>query len=68
MNGFICTPQLDFLIFRSDQTLYDSPNRESIPLRFEGLPHEIARSTSRVWSRDHDFSWPIRFESGILMA
>jgi murein DD-endopeptidase MepM/ murein hydrolase activator NlpD len=42
MNGFICTPQLDFLIFRSDQTLYESPKRESIPTRFEGLPREIA--------------------------
>ena len=42
MNGMICTPQLDFLVFRSDQTLYASPNRESIPLRFEGLPHEMA--------------------------
>jgi murein DD-endopeptidase MepM/ murein hydrolase activator NlpD len=39
-NGFICTPQLDFLVYRSDQTLYDSPHRESIPLRFEGLPRE----------------------------
>lgn len=42
MNGFICTPQLDFLVYRSDQTLYDSPNRESIPLRFKGLPRELA--------------------------
>jgi murein DD-endopeptidase MepM/ murein hydrolase activator NlpD len=38
MNGDICTPQLDFLVYRSDQTLYDSPHRESIPLRFAGLP------------------------------
>ena len=38
MNGFICTPQLDFLVYRSDQTMYDSPHRESIPLRFVGLP------------------------------
>ncbi len=43
MNGFICTPQLDFLIYRSDQTLYDSPNRQSLPLRFRGLPDELAR-------------------------
>ena len=42
MNGMICTPQLDFLVFRSEQTLYDSPHRESIPLRSEGLPREIA--------------------------
>jgi murein DD-endopeptidase MepM/ murein hydrolase activator NlpD len=42
MNGFICTPQLDFLVYRSEQTLYDSPNRESLPLRFAGLPNERA--------------------------
>jgi murein DD-endopeptidase MepM/ murein hydrolase activator NlpD len=42
MNGFICTPQLDFLIYRSEKTLYDSPNRESLPLRFTGLPKERA--------------------------
>jgi murein DD-endopeptidase MepM/ murein hydrolase activator NlpD len=42
MNGFICTPQLDFLVYRSNRTLYDSPDRESIPLRFEGLPRELA--------------------------
>src|SRR5262249_41959861 len=41
-NGFICTPQLDFLVYRSDRTLYDSPARESIPLRFAGLPRELA--------------------------
>jgi murein DD-endopeptidase MepM/ murein hydrolase activator NlpD len=41
-NGFICTPQLDFLVFRSDETLYNSPKRESIPLRFAGLPNERA--------------------------
>jgi murein DD-endopeptidase MepM/ murein hydrolase activator NlpD len=41
-NGFHCTPQLDFLIFRSEDTLYNSPRRESIPLRFEGLPKELA--------------------------
>jgi murein DD-endopeptidase MepM/ murein hydrolase activator NlpD len=41
-NGFHCTPQLDFLVFRSKHTLYDSPRRESIPLRFEGLPRELA--------------------------
>jgi murein DD-endopeptidase MepM/ murein hydrolase activator NlpD len=41
-NGFICTPQLDFLVFRSDRTLYGSPQRESLPLRFEGLPRELA--------------------------
>jgi murein DD-endopeptidase MepM/ murein hydrolase activator NlpD len=47
MNGFICTPQLDFLVFRSDKTLYDSPARESIPLRFEGLPRELAIAGTR---------------------
>jgi murein DD-endopeptidase MepM/ murein hydrolase activator NlpD len=41
-NGFHCTPQLDFLIFRSEDTLFNSPRRESIPLRFEGLPKELA--------------------------
>jgi murein DD-endopeptidase MepM/ murein hydrolase activator NlpD len=41
-NGFHCAPQLDFLVFRSKFTLYDSPKRESIPLRFEGLPRELA--------------------------
>ena len=42
MNGMICTPQLDFLVFRSEQTLYGSAHAESIPLRFEGLRGEIA--------------------------
>jgi murein DD-endopeptidase MepM/ murein hydrolase activator NlpD len=42
LNGFICTPQLDFLVYRSEQTLYDSPARESLPLRFAGLPNERA--------------------------
>jgi murein DD-endopeptidase MepM/ murein hydrolase activator NlpD len=41
-NGFHCTPQLDFLVFRSRQTLYESPRRESIPLRFQGLPRDLA--------------------------
>jgi murein DD-endopeptidase MepM/ murein hydrolase activator NlpD len=41
-NGFICAPQLDFLVYRSDKTLYDSPVRESIPLRFGGVPRELA--------------------------
>jgi murein DD-endopeptidase MepM/ murein hydrolase activator NlpD len=36
-NGNICSPQLDFLIFKSEATLYDSPARESIPLRFDGI-------------------------------
>jgi murein DD-endopeptidase MepM/ murein hydrolase activator NlpD len=40
--GFHCTPQLDFLVYRSRYTLYDSPQRESIALRFEGLPRELA--------------------------
>jgi murein DD-endopeptidase MepM/ murein hydrolase activator NlpD len=48
-NGFICSPQLDFLVYRSEETLYDSPNRESIPLRFAGLPNERAtEGLSRV--------------------
>jgi murein DD-endopeptidase MepM/ murein hydrolase activator NlpD len=42
MSGFVCTPQLDFLVYRSEDTLYASPRRESIPLRFEGLPRELA--------------------------
>jgi murein DD-endopeptidase MepM/ murein hydrolase activator NlpD len=41
-SGFICTPQLDFLVYRSDQTLYDSAKPESIPVRFAGLPGELA--------------------------
>jgi murein DD-endopeptidase MepM/ murein hydrolase activator NlpD len=41
-NGFHCTPQLDFLIFRGADTLYESPRRESLPLRFEGVPKELA--------------------------
>jgi murein DD-endopeptidase MepM/ murein hydrolase activator NlpD len=48
MNGDICTPQLDFLVFKSDQTLYDSAARESIPLRFLGLPGERALEGMRA--------------------
>lgn len=37
-NGWICAPQLHFGVYRSERNLYNSPNRESIPLTFEGMP------------------------------
>jgi murein DD-endopeptidase MepM/ murein hydrolase activator NlpD len=46
-NGFICRPQLHFGVYRSAETLYDSPKRESIPLRFVGLVDETARQGAR---------------------
>jgi murein DD-endopeptidase MepM/ murein hydrolase activator NlpD len=42
-NGFHCQPQLHFGVYRSVDTLYTSPRRETVPLRFVGLPDEIAR-------------------------
>ncbi|MBF0363715.1 MAG: M23 family metallopeptidase [Oligoflexia bacterium] len=41
-NGWICRPQLHFGIYRSVKTLYNSPNRETIPLFFEAIPDGIA--------------------------
>jgi murein DD-endopeptidase MepM/ murein hydrolase activator NlpD len=38
MNGFICTPQLDFGIFQDRHHLYGSGQMRNIPLLFEGLP------------------------------
>jgi Peptidase family M23 len=45
-NGFICQPQLDFLVFRSRDTLFGSPRAEDVPVFFEGLPGGLARQGS----------------------
>jgi murein DD-endopeptidase MepM/ murein hydrolase activator NlpD len=45
-NGFICQPQLDFLVFRSRGTLFGSPRAEDVPVFFEGLPGGLARQGS----------------------
>lgn len=37
-NGFICTPQLDFTIFKDRNHLFGSGQQRNIPLLFEGLP------------------------------
>jgi murein DD-endopeptidase MepM/ murein hydrolase activator NlpD len=37
-NGWICRPHLHFGVYRSRETLYDSPRRETVPLRFRGVP------------------------------
>ncbi len=42
-NGYICAPQLHFGVYRSRETLYQSLSRETIPLRFRGIPGELAR-------------------------
>lgn len=41
LNGFICTPQLHFGIYRSREQTYDSFNRETLPLRFKGIKGEL---------------------------
>jgi hypothetical protein len=38
MNGWICSPQLHFGIYRSKDHLYSSPKRETLPVSFDGLP------------------------------
>ncbi len=40
-NGWLCQPHLHFSIYRSKNHLYDSPNRETIPLYFEQVPGGI---------------------------
>ena len=45
-NGFICEPQLDFLVFRSRDTLFGTPRAEDLPLFFEGVPGGVARQGS----------------------
>jgi murein DD-endopeptidase MepM/ murein hydrolase activator NlpD len=47
-NGWICQPQLHFGIYRSERTLYSSPQRESIPVRFDGLPSGLAKERLRA--------------------
>jgi hypothetical protein len=39
MNGWICSPQLHFGIYKSRNHLYNSTNRATIPLLFQGLPN-----------------------------
>jgi hypothetical protein len=39
MNGFICTPQLDFGVYLDDQHIFGSAGPvRTIPLLFDGLP------------------------------
>ena len=38
LNGFICTPQLDFGVYQDDRHHSGSRQMRSIPLVFEGLP------------------------------
>ncbi len=40
-NGWLCQPHLHFSVFRSKDHLYDSPNRETLPLYFEQVPGGI---------------------------
>ena len=40
-NGWLCEPHLHFSIYRSKDHLYDSPNRETVPLYFEQVPGGI---------------------------
>lgn len=37
MNGFICSPQLHFGIYKSKENLYSSPGRQTLPLYFNGF-------------------------------
>jgi murein DD-endopeptidase MepM/ murein hydrolase activator NlpD len=37
-NGFICTPQLDFAVFKDREHLFETGHPRNIPLLFEGLP------------------------------
>jgi murein DD-endopeptidase MepM/ murein hydrolase activator NlpD len=45
-NGFICQAQLDFLVFRSRDSLFGSARAENVPVFFEGLPGGLARQGS----------------------
>ena len=46
-NGFICRPHLHLGVYRSRRHLYDSPDRESVPLRFAGIEGERLREGVR---------------------
>lgn len=50
-NGFICTPHLHFGVYRSIHQLYDSPQRETIPVRFEGVRGLLGRGA--CWPVGH---------------
>jgi len=47
-NGWLCTPHLHFGIYRSSDHLYDSPNRETVPLYFEQVPGGILKKGFRM--------------------
>ena len=40
-NGWLCIPHLHFGIYRSKKHLYDSKNRDTVPLYFEQVPGGI---------------------------
>ncbi len=42
-DGFICVPQLTFGVFKSAKTLPHSPQRETLPIYFEGLEDGILK-------------------------
>jgi murein DD-endopeptidase MepM/ murein hydrolase activator NlpD len=47
-NGWLCRPHLHFGIYRSREHLYDSPQRETVPLFFEQVPGGILRQGFRL--------------------
>lgn len=43
MNGFICKPQLHFGVYKSEEHLYFSDKRQTIPVLFIEIPGGLAR-------------------------
>jgi murein DD-endopeptidase MepM/ murein hydrolase activator NlpD len=43
-NGCICQPHLQFGLYRSDKELYNSPDRHTIPLAFDGIEGQLLKA------------------------
>ncbi len=50
INGWICKPQLHFSVYRSKENLYQSPDRETVPLSFDGLP-QLGKASKGITGR-----------------
>ena len=46
-NGWICTPQLHFGVYNSDKNLYNSPDRQTVPVYFVEIPNGLAKQGLR---------------------
>ncbi len=44
-RGWVCYPHVHYSIYRSRDTLYQSPNRETLPIYFDGIPGGILKES-----------------------